>query len=381
MDDRSLVSAGHRHRLACTGRRRPAPLSDKQSLTDRGGGGGIIAAMADPETRYTRAADGVRIAYQVIEGRDPLILDSPVAGHQFELAETIASWVGYREALRGPNAWVLIDSRGSGLSGRYEGDVTVQDFVLDLEAVAAEFENRPLFVSASGTGVGAAVEFVKLHADRVLGMLLRSPSEAAFHPLLSEVLRQDIEGGLYIAARALYDWDSEDSIAQLVQRWMVRLRQDSFWEAAAAYDSWDLKAGLAALEVPIAIGGAADQREELAELTADLDGVRLDVEEAGPVLNRKLGERHRQLIESWLTASVPSSSRQPTRSVDLEQLTTRQLEVLRLVADGHTNKAIGERLSIAPGTVARHISDILNTTGLTNRTEAARYASELGLLD
>jgi DNA-binding NarL/FixJ family response regulator len=55
--------------------------------------------------------------------------------------------------------------------------------------------------------------------------------------------------------------------------------------------------------------------------------------------------------------------------------------VLRLVAVGKSNPEIAEALVIVPGTVKRHVSNILNKTGLTNSTELASHASADGLTD
>jgi DNA-binding CsgD family transcriptional regulator len=60
-------------------------------------------------------------------------------------------------------------------------------------------------------------------------------------------------------------------------------------------------------------------------------------------------------------------------------LSVREVEVLRLVAGGKSSAEIGEELVIASNTVARHVSNILNKTGLSNRTEAAAYAERHGL--
>jgi len=62
-------------------------------------------------------------------------------------------------------------------------------------------------------------------------------------------------------------------------------------------------------------------------------------------------------------------------------LTARQIEVLGLIAAGQTNPAIAERLVISRGTVTRHVSNILNKTGLSNRTELATYAASHKLFD
>lgn len=61
-------------------------------------------------------------------------------------------------------------------------------------------------------------------------------------------------------------------------------------------------------------------------------------------------------------------------------LTARELEVLRLVSTGLTNRAIGERLSLSEKTVARHLSNIFAKLGLSTRAAATAYAYENGLV-
>jgi Response regulator containing a CheY-like receiver domain and an HTH DNA-binding domain len=66
------------------------------------------------------------------------------------------------------------------------------------------------------------------------------------------------------------------------------------------------------------------------------------------------------------------------RSIDLG-LTTRQTEVLALMALGRTNKAISRTLNMAEPTVKNHITAILKALKVSNRTEAVITASKLGL--
>ncbi|MEU7843516.1 AAA family ATPase [Micromonospora sp. NPDC049114] len=61
-------------------------------------------------------------------------------------------------------------------------------------------------------------------------------------------------------------------------------------------------------------------------------------------------------------------------------LTSREREVLRLVAEGHSNSRIAERLFISPKTASVHVSRIIAKLGVTNRGEAAALARRLGLL-
>ncbi len=61
-------------------------------------------------------------------------------------------------------------------------------------------------------------------------------------------------------------------------------------------------------------------------------------------------------------------------------LTEREVEVLRLIATGATNREIAEELVISEGTVKNHVSNILSRLGLRDRTQAAIYARDKNLL-
>ena len=79
--------------------------------------------------------------------------------------------------------------------------------------------------------------------------------------------------------------------------------------------------------------------------------------------------------------SAPAPMDSPSRpSLKLTDLTSREIEVLRLIARGATNREIAEQLIISEGTVKNHISNILSRLQLRDRTQAAIYAREMGLL-
>jgi DNA-binding NarL/FixJ family response regulator len=63
-----------------------------------------------------------------------------------------------------------------------------------------------------------------------------------------------------------------------------------------------------------------------------------------------------------------------------DALTNRELEVLRLVAEGKTNAVIAQSLFVSLGTVKVHVERIINKLGVSDRTQAAVRAAELGLL-
>ncbi len=73
----------------------------------------------------------------------------------------------------------------------------------------------------------------------------------------------------------------------------------------------------------------------------------------------------------------------PTRLPDEglpEPLSEREKEILRLLAQGLSNREIAERLVLAEGTVKNHVTTILQKLGVRDRTQAALRAREIGLL-
>ena len=91
-------------------------------------------------------------------------------------------------------------------------------------------------------------------------------------------------------------------------------------------------------------------------------------------LTRRVARRMREL-----RLSVPHGPRESTRA-NPAGLTARQLEVLSLVAAGLTNAEIADRLVLSPRTVEHHVAAVLAKLGVATRRDAARRASELGLV-
>ena len=62
-------------------------------------------------------------------------------------------------------------------------------------------------------------------------------------------------------------------------------------------------------------------------------------------------------------------------------LTTREGEVLRLIAEGFSNREIADRLVVSEATVKTHINNIFSKAGLRDRAQAVVYAMHHGLMD
>jgi NarL family two-component system response regulator LiaR len=103
---------------------------------------------------------------------------------------------------------------------------------------------------------------------------------------------------------------------------------------------------------------------------------------------------HRELLKAIREVHSGQSSLHPTiarklvrvisRPPDLpptaDPLTPREVEVLQLVAGGHSNREIAESLTISERTAAAHVRSILSKLHLANRTQAALYALKEGIV-
>ncbi len=64
----------------------------------------------------------------------------------------------------------------------------------------------------------------------------------------------------------------------------------------------------------------------------------------------------------------------------IESLTPREVEVLRLLSQGQTNPQIAQNLTVSRGTVKIHVQHIISKLGVSDRTQAAVRAIEVGLI-
>jgi DNA-binding NarL/FixJ family response regulator len=74
-------------------------------------------------------------------------------------------------------------------------------------------------------------------------------------------------------------------------------------------------------------------------------------------------------------------TRADERSDELELLTPRELEVLKLIAEGHTSKEIATTLTLSIKTVETHRANILSKLGMRDRVDLTRYAIRRGLIE
>ena len=107
--------------------------------------------------------------------------------------------------------------------------------------------------------------------------------------------------------------------------------------------------------------------------------------ERAEALNQRMGaaavqaDTRQRLAEALLARARPGDRERQGAGARPAGLSGREVEVLRLVAAGRSNREIAAALFISHNTVLRHVSNILAKTGAANRAEAAAYATRHGL--
>jgi predicted ATPase/DNA-binding CsgD family transcriptional regulator len=170
------------------------------------------------------------------------------------------------------------------------------------------------------------------------------------------------------------------------------------WRAASVLETAAVKL-LAPADAPRAVrvlAASSSLRDQLgtpvppverAELEAGLERLRGRLGEAAFArawaagLGVRLDDAVALVAADAAPASVDApdlSAPPPTEALPYE-LTRREVDVLRLISDGFTNRQIGKELYISPGTAAVHVSNILRKLGVGTRVEAAGIAYRLGL--
>jgi DNA-binding NarL/FixJ family response regulator len=86
-------------------------------------------------------------------------------------------------------------------------------------------------------------------------------------------------------------------------------------------------------------------------------------------------------LDPAVARSATSSLRGESREGPEAELTTRELEILRLLGAGKSNKGIAAELQISERTARTHVSSILAKLNLTSRTQAALWAVRRGLVE
>lgn len=110
---------------------------------------------------------------------------------------------------------------------------------------------------------------------------------------------------------------------------------------------------------------------------AELIDMLSDIEKGEASFSPELAAK---LLKEFRSHDAGSTSRSVSKGTEAETLTSRQLEVLEMVARGITYKDVGEALGLTERTVKYHMGKILEQLHLDNRAQVIAYAARIGLV-
>jgi DNA-binding NarL/FixJ family response regulator len=132
----------------------------------------------------------------------------------------------------------------------------------------------------------------------------------------------------------------------------------------------------------VALTSFAEEERVHAALEAGASGYLLKDSDADDVAAAvRAAHRGELQIDPVIARRLMSSLREGRGGDPMSELTSRELEVLRLVATGKPNKQIAAELAISERTARTHVSRILRKLGLSSRTQAALWAVREGLVE
>jgi pimeloyl-ACP methyl ester carboxylesterase/DNA-binding CsgD family transcriptional regulator len=352
-----------------------------------------------PDIRFCTAADGAKIAVGTY-GSGPALVRAGTWLTHVEYDATSPLSAHWCEELARRHRYVAYDGRGCGLSDREVRDLSLDVFVADLEAVVDGLGLGRFALLGMSMGAPVAVAYSAKHPERVSRLVIHGGFHRSYHSSTNpdprvleeaDVLFKSARLGWGTGSPALRQvfvakFMGESTAAQrraFEEQQRVTSTADVAEKYLRAMFALDVKEIASHVSCPtIAFHSRDDQLvflEQGRKLAALIPGARfVPLESKNHVPFRE--EPAWRVIAAALRSFLDEEGgvRTPPPS---KELTPRQLDVLRGVARGLTNREIARALSLSPRTVEMHVARALTALECANRAEAVGKSVALGLLD
>lgn len=324
-----------------------------------------------PEIRFFRSRRGARIAYAIDGTGVPLVTIPPWATHLTGEA-ALSGYPAFHGVLATRHTVVRFDRWGTGLSDRDRTDFAIDaDFEVLADLVAHLRLRRFVLLGPSHAGA-LAVLYAHREPHRVSHLVLYGSRASALSSGETwAALRSLILANWPVAARSIAavvargtDRDDVERFAELFMmaaspEMLVSLQDGALHE--------DVTSLLGEIRVPTLVlhrrNDALVSFDRAIELAALIPGARLELLD-GEAHIHSLGD------SSALAERICAFTAGSTRRVPAAGLSSREAEVLDLVAGGHTNAEVAEQLVLSVRTVERHLLNAYTKLGVRGRTEA-----------
>jgi pimeloyl-ACP methyl ester carboxylesterase/DNA-binding CsgD family transcriptional regulator len=360
---------------------------------------------AAPGIRYATTADGVSIAYWALGHGRPLISMPTVPHSHIGIEYEDATYYHWYSRLAGRTTLVRYDNRNSGLSDRGVTDMSLDAHVRDLEAVVERLGLRQFDLFAKSFVGPVALAYCHRHPERVEHLALWH-SFARTADFLDSAYGRAIFGLLgdrdlfvNVTSRTASGWADGREAEHLAALFRESVTQDEMQAIMAEMHGWDVRDLLPEIRTPVLVMHRRQYPAlDLAvsrKLVAAIPNAELVVLE-GEAGTPWVGDTE-AVVDALFAFVAPSGHARDTAGIGgLERrprerpegayastgghFSAREIEVLRLIADGLSNYEIAEQISVSLSTVKTHINNVYNKLDVRSRTEAVARARSLNLL-
>ena len=345
--------------------------------------------MEAPPVQYVKTEDGYSIAYCVSGNGRPLVL-MPAPFNNIQHYWTRLITRSLYEALSQRFTLIQYDGRGQGMSQRgLPADYTATDTERDLEAVVSKL-GVASFVLMGFHNVHVAIRYTVQNSARVAALILWNASSGTVRvdatPRPAGLLEYLPEANweMFVDTTARTTWAGETDLAQARDMVLLSTDQHDWVIGARARGRFEVGDLLPRVACPTLLIASHQESYTFAteqtsrRISAMIPNARLLVFDGpgGGLFNYlDMVPPGVLAIEQFVTEVAPESTAVSTP----DGLTSREVEVLRLLATGMSNQQIADQLVISVFTVARHVSHIFEKADLANRSEATAYAHRNGL--
>jgi len=243
----------------------------------------------EPRIQYAKTSDGVNIAYWMVGEGDglPLVwLPGPPFSH-VQLSWRLSAWRPHYERVLARRPLVCLDFRGQGLSDRNIQTLSLDAYVLDLEAVADRLEFGAFAVQGVGHAAQVAIAYAVLHPRRVSHPILQSayaraadlrkiPQLRGFGAILR---RATWEMYVDAVAHVMYGWDPAGDAGELADFMRECSSPETARALADANASFDVSGLLSRVNTPTLVlhyrESIVPNEEMLRDLVSSIPTARL----------------------------------------------------------------------------------------------------------
>jgi DNA-binding CsgD family transcriptional regulator/pimeloyl-ACP methyl ester carboxylesterase len=356
-----------------------------------------------PRISYARSADGVSLAFAVTGDGPALVFVPwvPFSNLRMEWQNTFLC--GIFEQLARRLTLIHYDGRGTGHSQRDVTDLSPDAMVADLGAVADRAGAAQVSLLGQYNSCPHAIAYAARHPERVKRMALFGGSARGWNAMsakqtqaLLSLIEQDWDVFADTAAHQWLGWaagEAGPAMADAIRGAVTPQIARATLQAASATDVTDLLPHVAAptlvlhrremSQIPVNISRSLAEGLPRGRLVV-LDGAQptLFMGDPGMVVNM-LVDFFCDGIEPSGAAGLPGAAVGHLTTGHPQPpphgLSRRELEVLRLLAAGESNRQIARRLGLSPHTIERHVANLYRKIGARGRADATAYALRSGL--